>query len=139
MSKKRRDSHNRVLRTGESQRRDGRYMYKYINNAGNIKYVYSWQLVGTDTVPHGAKADIPLRDKEKQIHRDLDAGIVFCAGNITVLELVKKYVSQKTGVRHNTEANYRFVINIIEKEAFGKKKIDKVKLSDAKGWLIKVV
>ncbi len=57
---------------------------------------------------------------------------------MTVLELVKKYISQKTGVRHNTEANYKFVINIIAKEAFGKKRIDKVKLSDAKGWLIKL-
>lgn len=42
------------------------------------------------------------------------------------------------GVRHNTEANYNFVINIIKKEAFGNKRIDKVKLSDAKGWLIKL-
>ena len=49
-----------------------------------------------------------------------------------------KYISQKTGVRHNTEANYNFVINIIKKEAFGNKRIDKVKLSDAKGWLIKL-
>lgn len=57
---------------------------------------------------------------------------------MTVLELVKKYISQKTGVRHNTEANYKFVINIIAKEAFGKKRIDKVILTDAKGWLIKL-
>lgn len=57
---------------------------------------------------------------------------------MTVLELVKKYVSQKTGVRHNTEANYNFVINIIKKEAFGNRRVDKVKLSDAKGWLIKL-
>lgn len=57
---------------------------------------------------------------------------------MTVLELVKKYISQKTGVRHNTEANYNFVINISKKETFGNKRIDKVKLSEAKGWLIKL-
>lgn len=34
---------------------------------------------------------------------------------MTVLDLVKKYLSQKTGVRHNTEANYNFVLNIIKK------------------------
>ena len=39
---------------------------------------------------------------------------------------------------HNTEANYKFVVNIIKKEDFGKKRIDKVKLSDAKCWLIKL-
>lgn len=43
-----------------------------------------------------------------------------------------------TGVRHNAEANYNFVINIIKKETFGSKRIDKVKLPDAKGWLIKL-
>ena len=138
MSAKRRDNRNRILRNGESQRKDGRYMYKYIDNVGNAKYVYSWKLVKTDTVPQGAKNDISLRDKEKQIHKDLEDDIVSLGGGMTVLELVKKYISQKTGVRHNTEANYNFVINIIKKEAFGNKRIDKVKLSDAKGWLIKL-
>ena len=46
-------------------------------------------------------------------------------------------VGQKTGVRHNTEANYNFVINVIKKKPFGAKRIDKVKLSDVKEWLIK--
>ena len=41
MSEKRRDNKNRVLRNGESQRKDGRYMYKYVDNAGNVKYVLS--------------------------------------------------------------------------------------------------
>ena len=57
---------------------------------------------------------------------------------MTVLELVQKYISLKTGIRHNTEANYNFVINILKKEEFGNRRIDKVKLSDAKGWLIKL-
>jgi hypothetical protein len=113
-------------------------MYKYIDNAGNSKYVYSWRLVVTDTAPKGKKDDLLLRDKEKLIQRDLEDSIVPCGGNMTVLELVKKYVSQKTGVRHNTEANYNFVINIIKKEEFGNKRIDSIKLSDAKGWLIKL-
>lgn len=65
MSAKRRDNKNHILRNGESQRKDGRYMYKYIDNAGNAKHVYSWKLVKTDTVPQGARDDIPLRDKVK--------------------------------------------------------------------------
>lgn len=138
MSEKRRDNKGRVLRNGESQRKDGRFMYKYTDNAGNIKYVYSWKLVKTDTVPKGVKDDLSLREKEKLIHRDLEDDISPCGGEMTVLDLVKKYVSQKTGVKHNTKANYNFVINIIKKEDFGKKRIDKVKLSDTKGWLIKL-
>lgn len=57
---------------------------------------------------------------------------------MTVLDLIKKYLSQKTGVRHNTEANHNFVLNIIKKEDFGRQRIDRVKLSDAKCWLIKL-
>ena len=57
---------------------------------------------------------------------------------LTVLELVKKYIMQKTGIRHNTEVNYNFAVNIIKKEEFGAKRIDKVRLSDAKEWLIKL-
>ena len=64
--------------------------------------------------------------------------IVTNGGNYTVLELVEKYVSLKTGVRHNTAAGYKTVINILKKEAFGKLRIDKVRLSDAKAWLIKL-
>ena len=65
-------------------------------------------------------------------------GLVPNGGDLTVLRLVQKYIAQKTGVRHNTEANYKFVVNIIKKETFGAKRIDRVKLSDARVWLIKL-
>ena len=135
MSGKRRDSKNRILRNGESQRRDGRYAFKYIDTTGKPQFVYSWK---TDKTPQGKRDDLSLREKEKQIMKAIDDEIVPRGGEMTVLELVKKYLLQKTGVRHNTEANYNFVLNIIKKEDFGKKRIDKVKLSDAKCWLIKL-
>lgn len=138
MSGKRRDSKNRVLRNGESQRRDGRYAFKYIDTTGKPQFVYSWKLEKTDKTPQGKRDDLSLREKEKQIMKAIDDEIVPRGGEMTVLELVKKYLMQKTGVRHSTEANYNFVLNIIKKEDFGKKRIDKVKLSDAKCWLIKL-
>ena len=138
MSEKRRDNKNRVLRYGESQRPDGRYAYKYQDNDGKYKFVYSWRLDKNDRTPAGRKPELSLREKEKQIEHDLFDRIAVNGGNYTVLELVKKYISLKTGVRHNTEANYKFVINIIAKEDFGKKRIDQVRLSDAKAWLIKL-
>lgn len=138
MSEKRRDNRNRVLRYGESQRPDGRYQFKYQDNDGKVKFVYSWRLDKNDRTPAGKKRELSLREKEKQIEHDLFDHIVPNGGNMTVLELVKKYVSLKTGVRHNTEANYNFVINIIAKEDFGRMRIDKVHLSDAKAWLIKL-
>ena len=138
MREKRRDNRGRILRFGESQRQDGRYAFKYKDNDGSVKFVYSWRLDKNDRTPAGKKRELSLREKEKQIEHDLFDHIVSNGGNYTVLELVKKYVSLKTGVRHNTEANYNFVINIIAKADFGKLRIDKVHLSDAKGWLIKL-
>lgn len=138
MSEKRRDSKNRILRNGESQRKDGRYAFKYIDSTGKQQFVYSWKLERTDKLPQGKRNDISLREKEKMILKDLDDEIVPRGGEMTVVELVRKYILQKTGVRHNTEANYNFVLNIIKKEDFGKKRIDRVKLSDAKAWLIKL-
>lgn len=137
MSEIRRDKKGRRLLTGESQRKDGKYEYKYQDAFGKRKTVYSWRLTEADSVPKGKRGDIPLREKERQIQLDLSRGIA-CAGNLTVLELVEMYVAQKRGVRHNTRANYNFVLNIIRKEEFGLKRIDKIKIFDAKAWLIKL-
>lgn len=134
----RRDKKNRKLWNGESQETSGRYKYRYIDNSGNRKSVYSWKLTESDTVPNGKRDDLSLREKEKQIQRNLSDNIMADGGKLTVLDLVQKYVDQKSGVRHNTQANYNFIINIIKKEKFGTCRIDKVKLSDAKAWLIKL-
>lgn len=138
MSEKRRDNRNRILREGEYQRPDGRYQFRYLDEDGNAKYAYSWRLDKNDLTPKGKKRELSLREKEKRIEADLFDHIVTNGGNYTVLELVEKYVSLKTGVRHNTAAGYKTVINVLKKEAFGKKRIDKVHLSDAKAWLIKL-
>ena len=138
MSEVRRDNKGRKLFNGESQRKDGKYEYKYQDAWGKRKTVYSWKLTPTDRVPAGKRDDISLREKIKQIQKDLNSNITPDGGNFTVLELVEKYISQKTGVRHNTRANYNFVVNVIKKEAFGQKRIDKIKVSDAKEWLIKM-
>ena len=53
MSIKRRDNKNRILNTGESQRKDGRYVYKYTDNLGKPQFIYAWKLVPTDKTPKG--------------------------------------------------------------------------------------
>ena len=131
MSEKRRDNRNRILREGEYQRKDGRYRFRYIDEDGKEKNVYSWRLDKNDPMPKGKKREPSLREKEKQIEADLFDRIVTNGGNYTVLELVEKYVSLKTGVRHNTVAGYKTVINMLKKESFGNLRIDKVRLSDA--------
>ena len=138
MSEKRRDNRNRILREGEYQRKDGRYRFRYLDEDGKEQNVYSWRLDKNDPMPKGKKREPSLREKEKQIEADLFDRIVTNGGNYTVLELVEKYVSLKTGVRHNTVAGYKTVINMLKKESFGNLRIDKVRLSDAKAWLIKL-
>ena len=138
MSEKRRDNRNRILHNGESQRQDGRYAYKYKDLNGETKFVYSWRLDKNDRTPAGKAREPSLREKERQIQQDLFNQIIPNGGNLTVLELVQKYLSLKINVRHNTRANYNFVVNIIKKEPFGNIRIDKVRQSDAKAWLIKL-
>ena len=138
MSEKRRDKRNRILREGEYQRADGRYQYRYIDENGKEKWVYSWRLDKNDPSPKGKKQELSLREKEKQIQADLFDHIVTHGGDYSVIELVEKYISLKTGVNHNTRAGYKTVINILKKDPFGKQRIDKVRLSDAKAWLIKL-
>lgn len=125
MSAKRKDRRGRILKTGESQRKDETYMYRYNDTQGKRKYIY-------------AKTLDELREKEKLIQKDLDDGIDYSGGNITVIELVEKYISQKNGVRYNTKVGYNFVLNILKKESFGHRKVNGVKISDAKTWFIKM-
>lgn len=138
MSEKRRDNKGRILRNGECQRKDGRYQYDYVDLDGKAKCIYSWKLEATDPLPSGKRKCKSLRERIREIQKDIDDGIVPCGGQLTVVELARKYILQKTGVRPTTRAGYKTVMNILEKEEFGSKRIDKVKLIDAREWLVKL-
>lgn len=137
-SEKRRDSKRRILRTRESQRKDGRYVYKYLDEYGAPQFVYSWKLEPTDKLPSGKKEDISLREKEKEILRNQLNGIASRSGDMTVLELVDRYLKAKVGVKPITVAGYQTVRNVLAKEAFSSYRIDRVRISDAKLFLIKL-
>lgn len=138
MSVKRRDRKHRVLRTGESQRPDGRYVYKYTNAAGKPQFVYSWRLESTDELPKGKRDGPSLREKEQQIKRDLEDGINPRGGEISVQELVQMYFKQRPPVRENTTHVREFVLQILERTGFGARRIDRVKQSDVKAWFIRL-
>ena len=138
MSEKRRDSKNRILRNGESQKPDGRYVYKYYDLLHKPHYLYSWQLEPTDKLPAGKKNGLSLREKIQQLQKDLYDGIDIEGREMTVLELVKRYIATKTGVKVTTQAGYKTVVNILEKEAFAHLPIRKIRTSDAKLFLIKL-
>lgn len=136
-SLKRKDNKGRILRENERQRADGRYMYTYTDPITEKKvYVYSWKLERNDKTPAGKKVDLSLREKEKQIEKDLQAGVPYKAGGVTVLGLVERYVGLKRKVRPTTKAGYKTVINVLKADPFGQKNISEIKISDAKEWLI---
>ena len=137
MAEKRRDNKGRILHNGECQRSDGRYQYDYVEN-GKAKCVYSWKLEPTDPLPSGKRKCQSLREKIRDIQKNMVDGIVPSGGELTVLELAEKYISMRTGVRPTTRAGYKTVVNVLKKESFGAKRIDKVKLMDAKEWLVKL-
>ena len=127
----------RVLRPGESVRADRKYQYKY-HIDGKPHFVYSWKLEPTDKLPKGKKPCLSLRELEKQVNTDLDLLVNIVDGQMTVCELVDRYLKTKTGVRQSTKQGYVTVQRLLAKETFGKKTIRSVKTSDAKLFLIKL-
>lgn len=125
MSEKRRDNKGRILRTGESQRKDLIYQYRYTDIRGKRRTIYSSNLS-------------ELRKKEAEILKQLSEGIDYAAGQITVIALVERYISLKQGVRYNTKVGYNFVLNLIKNEDFGYRQIRDIKVSDAQAWMIKL-
>ncbi len=139
MSEKRRDSKGRILRVGEQQRNNGQYMFTYRGKDGKNHYVYSWKLEPTDKLPEGKRSEKSLRELEKEIEKSLNEELAYHGGDVTVSELVQRYVSVKSNnVRHNTLAGYKTVLNLLEKEEFGNMRIDMVRQSDTKLWLQKL-
>lgn len=134
----RRDNRRRILRTGESQNKEGRYVYKYINSLGEQKFIYSWKLVPTDRVPKGKRDDISLREKIAEVQRDLSDGIDTAGKKMTVCQLYEKKNNLRKNVRRNTVKGRQQFMNVLKKDPFGSMSIDSVKQSDAKEWAIRM-
>lgn len=134
----RRDNRRRILRTGESQNKEGRYVYKYINSLGEQKFIYSWKLVPTDRVPKGKRDDISLREKIAEVQRDLSDGIDTADKKMTVCQLYEKKNNLRKNIRRNTVKGRQQFMNVLKKDPFGSMSIDSVKQSDAKEWAIRM-
>lgn len=119
MAEKRKDKNGRILKTGENQRKNGTYDYRYTGTDKKVRCVY-------------AKTLEELRRKEEIIQRDKADGIDYAAGEIIVSELIDRYVNLKRDWRENTRRAYGTAINRIKEDAFGQMKVRLVKPSDAK-------
>lgn len=122
---RRKDNKGRVLRSGESQRKNNTYQYRYTDAFGTRRSVYAATLQ-------------ELREKEAEIEAYRAAHLEYASGNCSVLELVERYTDLKQGVRYNTRTAYTFVINILKKDEFGRRRIRDIRVSDAQLWFIQL-
>lgn len=122
---KRKDSKGRVLKSGESQRENGSYQFRHNDIHGKRRYVY-------------AKSLDELRQKEKNIQRDIADGIDTTGAEITAIDLLKKYANTKQFLSQNTQEQYYYAVCTLSKEPFMQKQVNAIKLSDAKAFIMKL-
>lgn len=115
--KKRTDNKGIVLKVGEMQRKqDGRYLFRYTDNAGKRATVYASTLA-------------ELRSKEKQIEQDLRDGINTAEAEKTTLnQLFAMYMDIKTNLHDSTSENYLMMWkNNVQNSFLGGMKIANIK------------
>ena len=127
MANSRKDSRGYVLRTGESERKDGRYSYSYTDLERNRRTVY-------------AKTLVELRKIERKIIRDKEDGLdPQLADRMTLNQLYDKYIEQKYDLKQSTRVNYLYMYNHFVRPTFGKRFIGKIKYSDVKKFYYKMI
>lgn len=138
MSSKRTDIKGRILKTGESQRKDGRYAFKYFGTDGKPKFLYSWRLNETDPLPKGKRQCKSLREMEKEVLRDQMDGIDSDGKKMTLCQLYNKQNELKPNVKKQTVQNRKRLMNLLKEDSLGNMSIEKIKPSDAKAWSIRM-
>lgn len=117
----RKDSKGRKLKEGESERKDGRYVYRYINKkTGKRQSVYARDLA-------------ELRRKEKEIDLDVYNNITTDseAKKLTVNDLFERYLEVHE-VSDSTKVNYCTAWNNHVKDCIGEYKVVSLLPSDIK-------
>lgn len=110
------------MRSGESQRSDGKYEYKYADSNGERHSVYSWKLVATDKVPEGKQGGTSLRDMEKQIQKDLEDNLlIYQTRKMTLNSFWDQYIELKKELKESTRTNYIYMYDNYIRPDFGKR------------------
>ena len=131
MPVKRKDNKGRNLRNGEAQLPDGRYQFRYTDEAGQRRTVYSWKLVETDKVKAGQRDQESLREKEKRILKDIDDHIrTKSAEEITVKDMFEQFLNIRIDLRGATRKCYRDLFNAHVSEPIGNRTIGSIKPSN---------
>ena len=131
MSAKRKDSKGRNLRNGEVQRPDGMYMFRYTDQDGKRRAIYSWKLVSTDKAPEGKRCKAALRDMEKEVLRDIEDDIRTADANaLTVNDSFCAFMDLRIDLKETTRCNYKTIYDKHIRPNIGHRKLKTVKYSD---------
>lgn len=115
---RRKDNKGRVLQKGESQRKDGMYVFQYKDVFGKRKSVYARDLSD-------------LRKQEKQIGRDLEDHINTAGAEVTLNEQFDMYMSLKIQIANSTRQNYIDLWNNnLRHNELGNKRLCDIRKSD---------
>lgn len=118
MSEKRKDNKGRILRTGESQRKDGRYQYRFQTKIGKRKVIYAVTLN-------------ELREKEKLVAKDLDDNINIDGSKMTLNQLFDTFMGLKNNIKETTRLNYVGIWNYNIRASFiGDMQLSKIRKID---------
>ena len=123
MSEKRKDNKGRVLKTGESQRKDGRYQYRYVTLGNQRRTVYAPTLA-------------ELREKEARISEMQKAGVDYQESLIDVKTLLQRYIDLKLFAKVNTLKRYTYTLRKISRYPISDMPISRCTKSDVKKLLI---
>ena len=125
---KRKDNKGRILRTGESQRADGQYMYRYTDIFGKRKTIYSWRLTETDKNPSGKNSEKSLRELEKIAQKRVSENQI--KNSETINSLFDKFLFNRTDLKISTKSNYICLYDAHVRSTFGERQIDTVRYTD---------
>ena len=123
MSEKRKDSKGRILRTGESERKDGTYQYRYKDINGERRCIYDRNLQ-------------ELRKKAKEIEKQLEEGVSYFEGNTKLSEVIDRLFSLKRKWRDSTRATMIRYLKIVKESRLYNMPINRIKIADCKTYFI---
>ncbi len=113
------DSNRTRLKTGETQRPNGTYAYRWSTPDGKRHSIYAPTLE-------------KLREQEEQIIVDKHDGIRSDVKSITVNEMFDLWGQLKRGIKDSTFKNYIYMYELFVKPSFGKNRLVQVKKSDVR-------
>ena len=117
-TEKRKDTRGRVLRTGESQRPDGSYQFRW-SEGGERHTRYAPTLEA-------------LRQKEDEIARQRLLGRLSTGGSATVGQLVERHMLLRPNLRERTRRSYRNTIAHLQPDDLWSRKAKDVTVGDCK-------